>query len=402
MNKNLNEIFKNNPEATKAADGWLIKTEHGIFHVFDIYSEEETKGLLPDETLYLPFCSHHEIHSMREPANASTYLLKLRADAIAENPRFLRIFRKRIKGVPNWSLTKWYNRTDQALDSYKNKLSKGAQNKINNIPTGMALLNEVNAMCIASRHGNYIVVSEALEYFLYYMNLAFYGQHLGASQDDEVAALVIAVRTMLGSESLDFDLDPRGDIPEKMNGILREFTDYQISFAFGHEYAHHILGHVQPANLSTKNLPELLRSQKNTACKGLYNYNHSKEYDADIYAIKNLKLDTEYKSKITTGAFRMFIYFDLLGHVFSVMAKNLSPSSTHPAPLDRLHKLRRRLHNKFGLDEDAIDIILKKSSQYKYLLEKNFIPFHYDELMQYGSNYLPSYKKMRSIDRIDF
>ena len=73
----------------------------------------------------------------------------------------------------------------------------------------MVFINEVNAMCAKSHFGNVIVVNEALSYFLYYMNLVFFGPNLGMKADDISAALTIAVRIMLGSEAMDLDLDPK-------------------------------------------------------------------------------------------------------------------------------------------------------------------------------------------------
>lgn len=169
----LDKIMQGNPNAIKAADGWLIRIDDQLFHAFDIHSRESTEGLNDIELFYLPFCTKEEIYRIRNKQNAADQLLWLRAEAIADNPRFCRVFRARIKKETNWSLTNWY-----AKNEYLQNLTRSAKQKVEPIPAGMALLNEVNAMCCITEHGNYIAISEALENFLYYMNLASYGDAL--------------------------------------------------------------------------------------------------------------------------------------------------------------------------------------------------------------------------------
>lgn len=400
--RKLDNAMKAIPNARKVADGWLIEGDGWTYHVFDMHSPEAIEGLTPAEHFYLPFCSRDEIFQMRKISSAADHLLWFRADAIAESPRFVRVFRKRAKGIKGWTLTSWYSRRNNARDVYVNSLTKGAQGKVQHIPAGLALIRDVNAMCMLTPHGNVIAVSEALEHFLYYMNLAFYGSELGLDGKDRQAALAIAVRTMLGTESLDFDLDPRGILPDSIHVPVLNLTTDQLSFTFGHEYSHHLLGHLSGAQTKQVALSDVLYAAESARTVQSYVYKHALEYEADWFAIKNVKSNTEYRSRLANAAFTMFIYFDVLSHVFMAMGHRSTAASTHPAPLDRVWKLRRRLNRKIGLPPDEIANLISHAAAIKEALVKEWVPYRFDELERYGSIYLPSYKGKLLVDRVDF
>jgi len=398
----LDKAMKNVPNATKAADGWLIRGEGWTFHAFDKHSPEALEGLSHAESFYLPFCTRDEIYRMRDMRCASDHLLWLRAEAIADNPRFCRVFRSRVNKHANWSLTGWYAKNDLARIEYLNKISRNAKKKVEAIPAGMALLQEVNAMCCITEHGNYIAVSEALEHFLYYMNLAFYGETFGLDINDQITALIIGVRTMIGSESLDFDLDPRGTPPDWIDEPIKKLTFDQISFTFGHEYSHHLLNHLQQGKVNKKSLQDVFYIGESDKFFSSYAYKHKQEYEADLLSIKNIKSNAAYKSRLANAAFAMFAHFSVLNHAFEVMAIKKRHLSSHPDPIDRIWKLRRCLNRRIGMPVEEINNVLAKANFFKKLLAEKFIPLHFDELEMYGSYYLPSYKKKLLIDRVDF
>jgi len=339
---------------------------------------------------------------MRDIKSAADHLLWLRAEAIADNSRFCRIFRARVKQQSNWSLTGWYGKKEVARDEYIENLIRSAKQKVEVIPAGMALLKEVNAMCCSTEHGNYIAISEALESFLYFMNLAFYGETFGLDINDQMAALVIGVRTMLGSESIDFDLDPRGTPPAYVDEAIKRLTHDQISFTFGHEYSHHLLNHLQKGQTKKQSLQEIFYTSKSEKIVSSFSYKHKQEYEADCFSVKNIKSNTAYKSRLANAAFVMFAHFSVLNHVFEVMAIKSPFGSSHPDPIDRIWKLRRRLNKKIGMPSEEINDILQQANLFKKILAEKFIPHHFDELETYGSYYLPSYKQKILIDRVDF
>ena len=235
-----------------------------------------------------------------------------------------------------------------------------------------------------------------------HMNIVFFGTLLGIDPSDISAALAIAIRIMLGSESLDFDLDSRGDLPQKIHNEILNYSDMQLIFTFGHEYAHHTLGHLSKSRIKKYPLQEIMQAKRDDKKLKVYRYEHKNEYDADLYAIKNIKNNNYLRSIMADAAFLLFIYFDILDHVSQYLALRSSKSKTHPKPLDRLWRLRRKLKNKLGASKDVIDSYLNRSNEIKNVLSTEWLPFRIDELERYGSIYLPSYKGKILLDRIDF
>jgi hypothetical protein len=396
------EIAKSIPNAQKAADGFILSDGNFTFHAFDSHPKELTEGLTHRETFYLAFCSRDEILRIRNQKTSSDFLLWLRAEAIVDSARTVRVFRKRAKNVKDWSLTKYYENQHQLHKYYINEVGKSHRKQIRALPAGMAFINEVNAMCINSDFGNIVVVSEALSYFLFFMNIAFLGGSLGIPTSDISTALAIAIRIMLGYESLDFDLDPRGDLPPKIHETIQEYTNYQIFFTFGHEYAHHTLGHLDEAKLANIKLRNIVYVTERDNSVRCFHHKHRKEYEADWFAIKNIKGNKDFRSALSGAAFMMFIYFDVLDHVYQYLALSHGISKTHPRPLDRLCELRRRLNKRIGSTSETITANIELANTFKKILTSEWLPFHIDELEIYGSYYLPSYKKEILRDRIDF
>ena len=400
--KNIDKIFKEVPTARKVADGYILDCGDAQFHIFGVHSQEELEGLKRNEIFYLPFCTKEEILRIRNQKTPSDYLLWLRAEAIADCPRAVRVFRKRARQKKNWSLSSYYNDTYTYHNDYVSLAGKKFQERVAKIPAGMAFINEVNAMCINSQFGNVIVVNEALSYFLYYMNLAFFGPEIGLSGEDVSAALAIAVRIMLGSESMDFDLDPRGTPPTEIHEKITTYTNMQLMFVFGHEYSHHTLNHLVKGRLKEISLNNI-SNVKSTDCRiNIYNYNYKKEYEADLQAIKNIKNNNYVRSCLADSAFLLFIYFDILDHVYQLLAIRPAVSATHPKPLDRLWRLRRKLKDKIGATKEVIDSYIEVANNIKEILTNEWIPYRIEEIERYGSVYLPSYKGKILIDREDF
>ena len=398
----LDKIVEKVPSAQKVADGYTIGDEKTKLHIFGVLTEEQTNGLTKDEIFYLPFCSKEEVLKIRNQNSSSDYLLWLRAEAIADSPRAVRVFNKRAEGKKNWSITKYYNDKFTYDKKYLSISGKKFRSKTVNLPAGMAFVHDVNAMCIHTDYGNVIVVNEALSYFLYYMNIVFFGERLGINHSDIFSALMIAIRIMLGSESLDFDLDSRGDLPSEIHNIIKNYTDSQLIFTFGHEYAHHTLGHLSSSRIKKCSIQKIIPTKNEHTYLELYSYKHKQEYDADLYAIKNIRNNNKLRSIMTDSAFLLFIYFDILDHVFQFLAIRNSTSATHPKPLDRLWHLRRKLKSKLGASKNVIESYLNMSYKIKKELTEECLPFRIDEIERYGSVYLPSYKSKILLDRIDY
>jgi hypothetical protein len=232
------------------------------------------------------------------------------------------------------------------------------------------------------------------------MNLAFADARWGVPQNDRNAALAIAIRIMMGSESIDFDLDCRGILPTALEREVQQRTKDQVAFTYGHEYAHHLCNHLSSPNVKFRNL----RTQSGAIAAGeVVSYSHEIEYEADFYAIRNLADEPTYQGRLAASAFSVFLYLDVLEKFCTILGrKDDHTSDTHPKSLDRVWSLRNKLNARIGPKRMELETSIKNTEsallQLKALLA-NRGPHMFEF---YGSVYLPNYKAKAGIDRIDF
>ncbi|WP_164780356.1 hypothetical protein [Mesorhizobium sp. M7A.F.Ca.US.011.01.1.1] len=155
------------------------------------------------------------------------------------------------------------------------------------IPYGLAPINEVNAVARRTMLGDVVMVAENLRYFFYFMNIAMYGPYSEIRTDDCIDTAIIALRIMRGSESFDFDLDPRATLPAQIEREIQSKTGRQMEFTFGHEFAHLLEGH----------LVDRLGSDD------LRVYSHECEFAADCSAVLAADSEHETKRTLARGAF---------------------------------------------------------------------------------------------------
>jgi len=394
------------PGAKRAAQGVIIPGNDGTFlHVFDMHDKKSLDGLTQDETFFFAFCSKSEILRLREIRGAHDYLLRLRAMAIVDSPRAVRVMRTRRSkfestGRP-WSLTHYYHSKDSYHKSYINLLNRSNAKSVKNIPAGLAFVPEVNALCIRSLAGDVIITSESLEHLYYFMSIAFYGEQLGIKPIDQVDALVIAIRIMNGSEALDFDIDPRGNLGHELERTISNLVKAQMQFTFGHEYAHLLCGH-----LSSDDAPNeaTLTDNSSGLLRDLKTYNHDLEYQADLFALKNIEHNKDAYLTISHGAFSVLFYLHFLETVRKPCGlKELSISSTHPTSLDRVVNLHKNLGKRSPVAEKTLDSMLAKSNELSKLLAHRLKHDDRPEILTfYGSIYLRSYVSRAKLDRYEF
>lgn len=402
MHKFFEEMLRNNTNARVAKDGILVDTESGLIHFTEVFNSEDFNGLRKDASYFAPFCSRKDLEVITHPSTASDYLLLLRAESIVDNPRLVRTFKKRKGNKKKWSLEGYYLERKRE-EIYINSLSKGNYEKVKNLPSGSAYLNNVNALCMNTKKGNVIAISEALENFLYFMNIFQFGKAYGMKIQDCIHSFVIAQRIMAGHESFDFDLDPRCFLPKEFEEYIRYVTDLQYQFILGHEYAHHLLGHVDDKNLIKGFKSNFIKGYEKNETIEYYRYSHNLEYDADWYAIKNIRNNRNFKEDIANAAFLFMMYLNTSQTILDFVNPSRGQRvSTHPEPLDRLFKIRSKLNNKYGYSRED----LEKNIEILDLQTKTFINewlvFNFDTFEGYGSVYLPSYRKKSMIDRVDY
>ncbi len=400
----LQKIFADTCSIRKAKQGFIIDGADGSFHVQDVFFAHETEGLEQDELFYLAFCSKKEIIRLRGIKNSYDYLLKLRVDAIVDAPRSTRVMRARRKIYEErghiWHLSHYYHVLDNYHKGYAKKISKKNMKKIKQIPSGLMLINDTNALCMKSLVGDLVVASENMIHFCYFMTIGFFGTSYGFNDLDCDVAKVIAMRIMLGNESLDFDLDPRCVLDKKIESKIMNSVELQMQFIFGHEYAHILLGHLD------------YESTNWIACQSfaiegdikVANYSHCFEYDADCNAILNV-VSIENRKEILKAALIFFIFLDIYSQFcVSVSKSQYCSNNTHPKSCDRFLSLVEKF-NKL-LDSDEIMCLYEETRNIGKYIHEIFkaisIQENKDVINFYGSIYLSSYKPYKLKDRIDY
>ena len=118
----IQNILQTVPGSKKAAQGVLVPTEDGFLHLKGMTPKKETEGLSIEERFFSPFCSKKEIIRLRSINGPHDYLLRLRANAINDSPRAVRVMVSRREkyeesGRP-WSLSHYYHSKDYYHKSY--------------------------------------------------------------------------------------------------------------------------------------------------------------------------------------------------------------------------------------------------------------------------------------------
>jgi len=378
-----------------------------ILYIRNRHDRATFNGIDENNAKYYPFCNIEEIKRIQHMQNAEDYLLKLRADAIANNPRSIRIFLSRYNKNPtDWALSSFYENT--AFSRYIQKLPKNQATECRQVPAGFAYLREPNGACIKSEFGNLIVISEALEYFLFFMNIFIFSKGWEISHKDSLSAFVIATKTMLRTEPLDFDLDPRASLPKKITRECWAMVRAQINFIIGHEYAHLLLGHLKGNAIAFDSLAMLGSAISSSTKSKYYTPRQSQEFDADVGSILHANYsDAETATNLDAAAI-FFIGLDLFYTVDDYINPPINQIKTHPDPLDRIWHLRNAVHlarpgsQQYSYPTDGLLSVIEAMNIFKKFLIENFLPVQIELLEDFQSVYLPSFHHQKLYDRFDY
>lgn len=348
---------------------------------------------------YQSLCSQDEIERIFNVDSSSDYLLKLRANATVEHTRIHRVFLSRMRRYEaDWSFENYFDRTP--FRNYINCLEEKDYVVADKFPAGFVFCDSPNGQIISTKFGNIITISESLRYFLYYMSLGFLEfEEIEIPMDVKWAAIVIAIRIMLRSEALDFDLDPRGDIPELVHNELELHIDAQLQFVIGHEFSHHFLGHLDKGMLVESSLLSSLTSPSFKEKR--FSYDQRDELAADIDAIERPIYTPATKASMLNNALFFFVYID----IYADIKEQISPShrglKSHPNPMDRFHNLLDHFDGTVDFDKSNWETLLDIHGMYKKKLKEE-VALNIDCFEFYGSVYLGSWRGKVLMDRVDF
>ncbi|UKB81396.1 hypothetical protein [Chryseobacterium sp. MEBOG07] len=389
--------LKKHKQYEKLKNDFIYDEKLDIFaQIHNRFEYSEIEDLSEEEVFFYPFLSKEEIKIIFNIKSSEDYLLKLRAEQVENNIRLKRTFNKLQKKIGvNWSFTNYFESNQYKY--YLKKLKPDLREKCKDIPHGTIHLNDSNGLCIKTPFGNIIVLSYSLRQFLYYMNIFHFGHQLGIKDIDTFHSFILANRIRLGTESLDFEIDPRGKLPKSIKRKIDYLTDWQMLFIIGHEYAHHYLGHLENSTI----MKSYDRINYLTSNVQFYTYKQECEFEADKNAITNTLYNKHDQTELLDGAFLFFSYLDMCDKVEDYLFPKINYSLTHPKPLDRIQKLRQCINEEIGLSTSNLNNIIENNNNFIKKFLNEFLPYNVEVLETVGSAYLPSYKKKYLIDRLD-
>ncbi len=372
-------------------EGTLLTGKNASFKAWTVLTEETYPGLDSldgEKQWYAPLCSLQQIERIFNPQSGSDVLLKYQVDSVLDNIRISRSFYKRYNCSSSWNIEDEFDKTVFKLfqtilvdtDFYQ---------KFVDIPCGTTYDSDANGQCRKTKYGNIITISAILKDFLFFMNIFYYGiSEQTILPNIAYSARCIALRIMLGVEALDFDLDPRGEIPKEIERIVNDNTKWEMMFVVAHEFAHAFLGHLDDKNV--------IRCATEKGISIIYNQSQKQEFEADIKAIEIIGsvLGVE-------DAMEMAISFFMSLDLYEQAKEQISPSivtyKTHPCAEERI----RNIVKHFGVNEEKHEEGIRCNNLIKQEIMED-ISVNFDRYEFYGSVYLGEWKKRMLKDRVDY
>jgi len=355
---------------------------------------------------YRPFCTESEIDRVMSPQTSRDFLLKMRADYIADHMRVFRYYRRlSIRGGPKYSLESSF-RTKHYRE-YKMSLTRQDREVLNQITYGDIFTNEPNGQIFNSPFGRIVTISHSIEYFLKFSHLALLQFDEEVPLQVRFQALLIALRVMFQHESLDFDVDPRGILSLGLARSIHKLIPMQLQFIAGHEFAHHLLGHLSDQQLRFAVDSDRRDNQVAQDNLPFFNVSEKQEIDADINALMRPRISENTRLEMLNGVIVWFGALELKEHALDVICSQPSwKPKSHPVARNRQLQI---LHNVESKQKNAVQEILDSTTQavdsYKGLLTE-YLGYHIDEFEIYGSFYLgdpdTEWRGPKLIDRVDY
>lgn len=372
--------------------GTLIETPEGMFHVLGVISNDDYLGFFEldeEKSWYAPFCNLQQIERIFHPQNGRDVLLKKQVDSVLDNMRINRTFYKRYNICTNWDIERQFD--DSLFDIFELALKNtDFYEKFKEIPCGMTYDSDANGQCIKTQYGNIITISAILKDFLYFMNIFYYGILVrDIPPSVMIGAQRIAIRIMLCTEALDFDMDSRGEVPKEIDEEVNTYVTWEILFVLAHEFSHSILGHLDDNNM--------IRCIDNNKISVIYNQSQKQEFEADIKAVKILGDALGYHN--TIGAtLKFFLALDLFEQAKEQIFPSINSYKTHPKAIERI----RNIYDFFEESREYdVEKLLALNKKIKHELMED-ISINMEEYEKYGSVYLGEWHKKMLRDRIDY
>ncbi len=349
---------------------------------------------------YMAFCNNEEIDRILSPKTPKDFLLQERANTVADNIRYYRVYRNKANYFRNWSFEKSFS-DRHYLQVYHN-LSKDKKEQCKNVTFGDMFSNDVNGYAIKNQlWGRIICLNEALQFYMKFCNLSILNVY-DIPDSIRTNALRIAIRVLLKSEAMDFFMDPRGTVPQSIGTTIHRPIKHELQFIAGHEFAHHLLGHLDDDNVTTRNI---LSVGSNHYSMPVYNTSQQHEFEADIKSLEMPEYNARQYELLYNSALLWFSSLQLGEVAQDYIFPSMSLVKTHPSAEERLDNILQNCKRPKEFDIKKIEIMQEQVKRLRdFLLEDLAVNFDFYEV--YGSAYLDSpnteWRGKELVDRVDY
>lgn len=348
------------------------------------------------------FCTKDEIERISNPKTPKDFLLRKRADIVADNMRYQRVYMNKSRMNPEWSFENSF--VDEHYQRVLNSFLEKDKIFCNEIIFGDMFSNDVNGYAWKDDNiGRIISLNESLQFYMKFCNLALFPFKEDIPIHVRKNSLRIAMRVMLKQEAMDFFMDPRGIIPLDIFTKIHQPIQYELQYIAGHEFSHHLCGHLDDKDITSK---KILGIPGNNYFEPVYNVNQQQEFEADIDSIKRPQYNEIEFSNILEGALIWFISLDLSETVQEIINPQSSFAiKTHPAAMERYNYILKNIQIPKQFSMEKINIIKENAKIFSEFLVED-ISVNFEAYETYGSCYLDSpnteWRGKELIDRVDY
>ena len=373
-----------------------------------LFDMSEAFDIKLERDWFRKICSPDELERILNVQNANDHILRLRAEIIADDIRIYRVFLHKVREYEEkgweWALEKYfraYNYIDvlHSLDKEKEELCR-------QVSFGAIISNEPNGLIFESPYGICSTYSTTLEYFSRFACLAMLDFGKVVPRSVRIQAMRIAIRVMLQRESLDFDVDPRGIIPQDILDAIYPIYPMQITFIAAHEYSHLINGDLTKGGTIKQAVRKAhFKDETDYKMVDAYNISQQKEFKADLGALTYPKQPDDWYARIY---YATMLWFASLA-IYEAAEDTIFPPNgkqTHPGAKARYNNILENAPrpNNFSkkLYYETIPAMVDNWEDFV----KQDVMENFEAYEMYGSLYLAApnteWRGRELIDRVDY
>lgn len=369
---------------------------------------EDPFDLKKERLRFGKICSPREFERIMNVQNGHDHILRMRAETIADDSRLYRVFLYKVREYEErgeeWALEKYFKAYNY-IDVF-HALDKEKQEICGQVSFGSLISNEPNGLIFDSPYGVCSTYSTSLEYFSRFSCLALLDFGREIPWGVRAQAMRIAVRVMLQKESLDFDVDPRGIIPQDIQDAIYPIYPMQITFIAAHEYSHLINGDLaKGATIKQAVLKAHFKDQTDYKMVDAYNMDQMKEFKADIGALTYPKQNDDWYSRLY---YATMLWFASLA-IYEAAEDTIFPAfgrQTHPGAKARYNNILENAPWPVDFDKNLYYKVIPELVSFWEDFIKQDVSENFERYEMYGSLYLAApnteWRGPELIDRVDY